>query len=325
MALITCPECGNAVSDKATSCIHCGFPISAYINSEPQPEVEDNFTPYTPRRSSSSPKHIQKPSHSKAAISADTRISKTSKKKTSIIVIVLVFAVILAIVISLVSTIRHVNEEKRKMAYSLLEAAGYDTSQLSDNTDYTVAPETTSSSSAVDVECFERAQTWLNSYRSGDQNSDAITLVLDSPIFTGYDLTYISTFDYFAPRSPITFASYLRYIMESTSCNYYGNSIYKGDGIYNVVLSFIPDDGSFLLALEFEVYPELDLFSYRSVVLYRHGVRLFTTSLDDSLFGEYDSLYAQKGTENAYLWLIATANAALADFDPNAQYFVNAK
>ena len=27
MALITCPECGNKISDRAKICIHCGFPI----------------------------------------------------------------------------------------------------------------------------------------------------------------------------------------------------------------------------------------------------------------------------------------------------------
>lgn len=29
MALITCPECGKQVSDKAAACIHCGYPIQA--------------------------------------------------------------------------------------------------------------------------------------------------------------------------------------------------------------------------------------------------------------------------------------------------------
>lgn len=29
MALITCPECGKQVSDKATACPNCGCPISA--------------------------------------------------------------------------------------------------------------------------------------------------------------------------------------------------------------------------------------------------------------------------------------------------------
>lgn len=28
MAMITCPECGNSVSDKAKTCIHCGCPLS---------------------------------------------------------------------------------------------------------------------------------------------------------------------------------------------------------------------------------------------------------------------------------------------------------
>lgn len=27
MALITCPECGGKISDKASACIHCGFPL----------------------------------------------------------------------------------------------------------------------------------------------------------------------------------------------------------------------------------------------------------------------------------------------------------
>ena len=30
MALITCPECGNSISDKAERCPHCGLP-SAYF------------------------------------------------------------------------------------------------------------------------------------------------------------------------------------------------------------------------------------------------------------------------------------------------------
>lgn len=29
MALIKCPECGKEVSDKATSCVHCGYPINS--------------------------------------------------------------------------------------------------------------------------------------------------------------------------------------------------------------------------------------------------------------------------------------------------------
>ena len=31
MALISCPECGSQVSDRAAVCIHCGFPINEYV------------------------------------------------------------------------------------------------------------------------------------------------------------------------------------------------------------------------------------------------------------------------------------------------------
>ena len=32
MALITCPECGKEVSDKATACPNCGYPINTVGN-----------------------------------------------------------------------------------------------------------------------------------------------------------------------------------------------------------------------------------------------------------------------------------------------------
>lgn len=32
MALIKCPECGKEVSDKALTCIHCGFPFDNSFN-----------------------------------------------------------------------------------------------------------------------------------------------------------------------------------------------------------------------------------------------------------------------------------------------------
>ncbi len=38
MALIKCPECGKEVSDKASACIHCGFPLSATTQKTPQPQ-----------------------------------------------------------------------------------------------------------------------------------------------------------------------------------------------------------------------------------------------------------------------------------------------
>jgi len=34
MALIKCPECGSQVSDKASACIHCGYPIQEKSSNE---------------------------------------------------------------------------------------------------------------------------------------------------------------------------------------------------------------------------------------------------------------------------------------------------
>jgi len=42
MALMTCPECGESISDKAEKCIHCGFPIIS--NSEANPEDDQTNT-----------------------------------------------------------------------------------------------------------------------------------------------------------------------------------------------------------------------------------------------------------------------------------------
>lgn len=36
MALIKCPECGREVSDKASTCIHCGYPLSELSQQKPQ-------------------------------------------------------------------------------------------------------------------------------------------------------------------------------------------------------------------------------------------------------------------------------------------------
>lgn len=50
MALITCPECGRTVSDQATECPNCGYPISYYQeghDNESIPVVE-NYPSSTP-------------------------------------------------------------------------------------------------------------------------------------------------------------------------------------------------------------------------------------------------------------------------------------
>ncbi|MBR0462052.1 MAG: LD-carboxypeptidase [Erysipelotrichaceae bacterium] len=44
MALIRCPECGREVSELATECIHCGFPL---VEKEELVSIVDNLTPVT--------------------------------------------------------------------------------------------------------------------------------------------------------------------------------------------------------------------------------------------------------------------------------------
>ena len=46
MALIKCPECGQSVSDKATACIHCGFPLDK-INTDIISKTYSVFLRYT--------------------------------------------------------------------------------------------------------------------------------------------------------------------------------------------------------------------------------------------------------------------------------------
>lgn len=41
MALITCPECGQQVSDKSENCIHCGFPLNKTIKIETYEQKDD--------------------------------------------------------------------------------------------------------------------------------------------------------------------------------------------------------------------------------------------------------------------------------------------
>ena len=40
MALVKCPECGNAVSTEAPACPSCGFPIAAKIAAQSKPSPD---------------------------------------------------------------------------------------------------------------------------------------------------------------------------------------------------------------------------------------------------------------------------------------------
>lgn len=41
MALITCPECGREISDRAEACPNCGFPITKSEEMDNELQVSD--------------------------------------------------------------------------------------------------------------------------------------------------------------------------------------------------------------------------------------------------------------------------------------------
>lgn len=41
MALITCPECGKQISDKAEHCIGCGYPLK-YMADQESPQIQED-------------------------------------------------------------------------------------------------------------------------------------------------------------------------------------------------------------------------------------------------------------------------------------------
>ena len=48
MALITCPECEQQLSDKAFACPHCGYPMTAQENQAPKPKIRTSKHPRLP-------------------------------------------------------------------------------------------------------------------------------------------------------------------------------------------------------------------------------------------------------------------------------------
>ena len=43
MALVTCPECGRKVSERADACPNCGYPICASLQKSKQEAAQKDF------------------------------------------------------------------------------------------------------------------------------------------------------------------------------------------------------------------------------------------------------------------------------------------
>ena len=46
MGLITCPDCGGMVSDRAAACPHCGCPAEAFFETREQAEPQEDYGDY---------------------------------------------------------------------------------------------------------------------------------------------------------------------------------------------------------------------------------------------------------------------------------------
>lgn len=93
MALIKCPECGKEISDKAPSCIHCGFPISETAPVEDVTRAANtNSTSYdTP------PPQADAGSPSSQSLGDEEKAQRKRPSKTIVIIAVAVVAIMLLV------------------------------------------------------------------------------------------------------------------------------------------------------------------------------------------------------------------------------------
>ena len=95
MALISCPECGNSVSDKAKACPKCGFPIEAIENQV----VEEK--PLGSEQEQVQKQVVQNQTYKEPKVNTKKAPTKADKSKTSIesverliiVVVVVVFII----------------------------------------------------------------------------------------------------------------------------------------------------------------------------------------------------------------------------------------
>lgn len=91
MALFTCPECGNQVSDKAELCPNCGYPVIEFIAQE------------------------------KNKIEQQNRIMKKNKFKHKILIVVIIIAIVCIVAIGVVAINFWGNQSEREGLYDGIE------------------------------------------------------------------------------------------------------------------------------------------------------------------------------------------------------------
>ncbi|MBQ0046314.1 MAG: zinc ribbon domain-containing protein [Prevotellaceae bacterium] len=90
MALIKCPECGKEVSEKASSCPHCGYPLAAYVENLKKGAINPEEIPAAPSTpSTSSTQSTPSTSSTKSTPSVDPAKKKKSGATAAVITLVI--------------------------------------------------------------------------------------------------------------------------------------------------------------------------------------------------------------------------------------------
>lgn len=302
MALITCPECGNAVSDKAASCIHCGFPISSYLNYEPYPKMEDNFTPYTPRRPSTSPKHVQKSAKRSSATRAEHQRAKARKQKKY--VTIATSALVLMLVIVAVTGVFNAAKNRK------------DSKQ-----DSFIEPKTNSTVSTKsgkypwsNVPYFQEYEPLINLYLNANVSEETTNALIDI-VNSNKVIDYINLdYSHIDPR--ITYQEVFSSLKRNgCSIDFYCRE--SGEGYYILLVTHLPEEKiqyksttPILGLVEFFVNSESKNISIYSAAEIRDDGSIVSSN-DTSLFGENDSYL------NVYELEVATGDF---NYDSRADY-----
>ncbi len=135
MALIKCPECGHEVSDKASSCPNCGYPIRSAENpvlpDEPEkPELSKEPSAETAAENVIEPILHETPAPAKLPSDGENYMSRGKKKDHRAAAIIIAIIAILS-VIAIVKTVNEQKAESARKAADRATSASASSSQTS--------------------------------------------------------------------------------------------------------------------------------------------------------------------------------------------------